>query len=446
MEDAVSYITADQLTVGLFVFVDLPWFRHPFAFDRFKIKTDGQIAQLRELGVARFRFDPARSDEAALSSVSPTPTATTTATTTAPVPSPDTEAEVGEPPETEAEAEARQRRRARHAARRMRMARVEQAFLNSGRAIRDAQRNLLARPAQSVAALHEVVSQITRSLLTAQEVTLHAMNDRIGGEETYCHELNTAVLSLMLARQLEMPEDQVPMLGLGAMLHDLGLTEIPDRVVKKREPLTRAEADLRKLHCEYGVKRGHQIGLPPAVLAIIGQHHEAWDGSGFPKGISADRIHPLARVVALVNEYDNLCNPPDVMRAMTPYEALSMLFTQRRNRFEGRVLQLLVRQLGVYPPGTLVSLSDDRLGMVVSVNSRAPLRPSVMLYQPDLPKDEAGVLNLSLVPEINIAKAIRPGDLPPEAFDYLSPRNRIAYFFDTEVDAVQDEASMQECA
>lgn len=438
MEDAVSYINADQLAVGLFVFVDLPWFRHPFAFDRFKIKTDGQIAQLRELGVARFRYDPTRSDTAAM----PGP-ATGPGGDTPVVPQDGVAVEV---PAVDPEAEARQRRRARHAARRMRMARVEQAFLKSGRAIREAHRNLLARPAQSVAALNEVASQIARTLLTAHEVTLHAMNDRAGGEETYCHELNTAVLSLMLARQLEFPEDQVPVLGLGALIHDIGLTEIPDRVVKKREPLTRAEADLRKLHCEYGVKRGHQIGLPPPVLAIIGQHHEAWDGSGYPKGISADRIHPLARVVALVNEYDNLCNPPDVMRALTPYEALSILFTQRRSRFEGRVLQLLVRQLGVYPPGTLVALSDDRFGMVVSVNSRAPLRPCVMVYQPDLPKDEAGVLNLSLVPEINIAKAIRPGDLPPEAFEYLSPRNRVAYFFDTEVDADPDEALSLECA
>ncbi|HPR05439.1 MAG TPA: DUF3391 domain-containing protein [Denitromonas sp.] len=435
-EEAVSYVNADALSIGLFVFVDLPWFRHPFAFDRFKIKTEGQIAQLRELGVARFRFDPARSDTAASPSRG------------APEPVQPTTADVGaaSEPEPEPDDEARQRRRARHAARRMRMARVERAFLQSGRTVREANRNLIARPTESLAALNEVLGEMASALLSALEITIHAMADRIGGEETYSHELNTAVMSLLLARQLEVPEVQMPLLGLGAMLHDIGLAEIPDRVVKKREALTHAEAELRKLHCEYGVKRGHQIGLPPAVLAVIGQHHEAWDGSGYPKGASADRIHPLARVVALVNEYDNLCNPVDVMRALTPYEALSILFTQRRNRFEGRVLQALVRQLGVYPPGTVVALSDDRLGMVVSVNSKAPLRPGVMLYQPEMPKDEAGLLNLSQVPEINIAKAMRPGDLPREVHDYLSPRTRIAYFFDTEVDIETDCSNPQEAA
>ncbi|MCZ4305300.1 DUF3391 domain-containing protein [Zoogloeaceae bacterium G21618-S1] len=433
-EEAVSYVNADALSIGLFVFVDLPWFRHPFAFDRFKIKTEGQIAQLRDLGVARFRFDPARSD-------APVSVSRDSSESVQPTTEDAEEASAPDPDE-----DARQQRRARHAARRMRMARVERAFLQSGRAVREANRNLIARPAESLAALNEVLGEMASALASAPEVTIHAMADRIGGEETYSHELNTAVMSLLLARQLDVPGAQMSLLGLGAMVHDIGLAEIPDRVVKKREALTHAEAELRKLHCEYGVKRGHQIGLPPAVLAVIGQHHEAWDGSGFPKGVSADRIHPLARVLALVNEYDNLCNPVDVMRALTPYEALSMLFTQRRNRFEGRVLQALVRQLGVYPPGTVVALSDDRLGMVVSVNSKAPLRPGVMVYQPEMPKDEAGLLNLSQVPEINIAKAMRPGDLPREVYDYLSPRTRIAYFFDTEVDIETDCSNSQEAA
>ncbi|KAA3655244.1 MAG: HD-GYP domain-containing protein [Proteobacteria bacterium] len=433
MDEAVSYVPADELRVGLFVFVDLPWFRHPFAFDRFKIKTDSQIAQLKELGVARFRVDPARSDMPAPPPVvADTPAAPALPAEPAPVPDADTLA--------------RQRRRERNAARRARIARVERAFASAGQAVKEANRNLVARPGESLAALNQLVGDMAESMLSAPEVTLHAMADRIGGTETYCHELNTAVMSLMLARQLELPEGQVPLLGLGALVHDIGLAEIPDKVVKKRDPLTHAEAELRKLHCEYGVKRGHEIGLPPPVLAIIGQHHENWDGSGYPKGVSADRIHPLARVVALVNEYDNLCNPPDVMRALTPYEALSVLFTQRRNRFEGRVLQLLVRQLGVYPPGTVVALSDDRLGMVVSVNSRAPLRPGVMVYQPELPRDESSILNLAQVPEINIAKALRAADLPREVHDYLSPRTRVAYFFDTEVDLEVDQPACEAAA
>ncbi|MEZ5609724.1 MAG: DUF3391 domain-containing protein [Rhodocyclaceae bacterium] len=431
MDEAVSYVSADQLRIGLFVFVDLPWFRHPFAFDRFKIKTQSQITQLRELGVPRFRIDPARS-ETLVSAPAVSAADTTLASEPAPPEDPD--------------ASARAERRARSAARRARIARVEGAFARAGQAVREANRNLVARPTESLAALNQVVGEMATSMLSASEVTLHAMADRIGGTDTYCHELNTAVMSLMLARQLELPEALVPMLGLGALVHDIGLAEIPDKVVKKREPLTHAEAELRKLHCEYGLKRAHQIGLPPPVLAIIGQHHEYWDGSGYPKGASADRIHPLARVVALVNEYDNLCNPPDVMRAMTPYEALSILFTQRRNRFEGRVLQLLVRQLGVYPPGTVVALSDDRLGMVVSVNSRAPLRPGVMVYQPELPRDESSILNLAQVPEINIAKALRAADLPREVHDYLSPRTRVAYYFDTEVDIEVDPPAREAAA
>jgi hypothetical protein len=186
------------------------------------------------------------------------------------------------------------------------------------------------------------------------------------------------------------------------------------------------------LHCEYGVRLGKQIGLPEPVLRIILQHHELADGSGFPNKLKGDQIDPLARIVSLVNYYDNLCNPADLAKAMTPHEALSLMFAQRRAKFDTRALQVMIRCLGVYPPGTVVKLSNDAIALVSSVNPAKPLRPWVTVYDASIPKDEAIMLDLEEEPDINIAKALRPIQLPPEVYEYLSPRKRVTYYFDAD--------------
>ena len=235
----------------------------------------------------------------------------------------------------------------------------------------------------------------------------------------------------MLAKGLGLAPDQARLLGTGALLHDIGLSEIPDRVLRKRpDQTTKPERELRALHVEYGVNIGKKLALPPGVLAIIAQHHELADGSGYPLGTALDKISPLARIVSLVNFYDNLCNPQDPGNAMTPHEALSFMYAQRRVKFDANVLQVLVHSLGVYPPGSIVRLSNDAIAMVVSVNPKKALRPWVLVYDPSVPREEAIMLDLEREPGLNIRQAIRPDTLQPIVHAYLCPRKRLTYFFD----------------
>jgi hypothetical protein len=107
------------------------------------------------------------------------------------------------------------------------------------------------------------------------------------------------------------------------------------------------------------------------------------------------------------------------------------MFAQHRKRFDAKVLQLMIRNLGVYPPGSIVRLSNDALAMVSSVNTSKPMRPWVVVYEAGVSSDEAIMLNLEQEPDINISKALRPGQLPPEIVEYLSPRKRVTYYFDS---------------
>ena len=418
---APQYVDPDRLQVGVFVMIELPWFKHPFAMNNFKIRSEDQLRDLRALRLTRYRVDPARSDVPLSPESVNAPPETPSSVRAEPQVSEDNDPDVL----------ARKERMQAIALHREHVDKVQKAFIKATAVMKSLNRNLFARPKETLNEIGVLIDNMVESFLSSPESTLHVMGDKAGGEEVYFHSLNVAILCLMLAKELGFTAKEAHILGVGAMLHDIGLTEIPDRIAKKNPAeFTNAERNLRATHVDLGVALGQRIGLPPEALALVAQHHEMADGSGYPKGLKEAAMTPAARLVSMVNFYDNLCNPADIHKAMTPHEALSFMFAQRRPKFEERALQLMIRSLGVYPPGSVVQLSNHALALVTSVNSRKPLRPWVMVYDESIDRKEAMMINLEVTPEINIIKSLRPGVLPPKVAAYLSPRKRVTYFFD----------------
>ena len=321
------------------------------------------------------------------------------------------------------------------------LARVELAFVNAAQVVRGINKSIYSQPEKTVQETGRLVEQMLDSLLAAPELAIQVMAERPGSDDTYFHSLNVSVLSMTLARELKLPAEIVQMIGVGAIFHDIGLNDIPAKILINPAPLSKAEREFREMHCQYGYDLGKKVGLPAPVLKIIHQHHEHYDGSGYPRRLKGEAIDPLARLVALVNAYDNLCNPINIAQAMTPHEALSYLFAQQRHRFDPRFLQAFIRFMGVYPPGTVVSLSNDALGLVIKVNSSRPLRPTVVVYDDGIPKHEAIILDLEDEPDINISRAIKPAQLPSIVFEYLNPRQRVSYYFDAANNAAKPGSS-----
>jgi putative nucleotidyltransferase with HDIG domain len=410
-------ISPEQLCIGLYVHLDLPWTEHPFTFSSFKIKSLDQIATLQALGLKSLRFSPERSDGQPLERP-----------TDAPAPPP----AAAHPSQDDPAYQVKRERLARMAAHQAKVAACERALMSSGRAVKSITQNLFAKPKEAYEEASTLIGGMADSMLVDADVAIQLMADKIGNEDVYYHSLNVAILSMILARELKAPAAAVKLVGLGALLHDIGKADLPERVVRKFTPLTTAEAAVFQLHCEKGVAMGKAMGVSAEVRAIIEQHHEMVDGSGYPRRLNGSQLTLLTRIVALVNAYDNLCNPLDPQRALTPHEAMSIIYGQRRAQFDGMVLTTFVRSVGIYPPGTVVALSNGTLGMVVSVNSSRPLKPTVLVYDPGVPKDSAVVVDLEQEPDVTVSSTLRPAQLPAEVFDYLSPRKRTTYYFNAE--------------
>jgi hypothetical protein len=137
----------------------------------------------------------------------------------------------------------------------------------------------------------------------------------------------------------------------------------------------------------------------------------------------------FARYTAVADRYDELCNPARLQDAMPPAQALTRMFKMERSHFDQSALTSFIKSMGVYPPGSIVELSNGALGLVTSVNRSNTLRPLVTLWQADCKPDDAPIVDLAAEPELKITRSLRPGDLEPEVREFLNPRARTAYFY-----------------
>ncbi len=415
MNQTETRISVDQLRVGLYIRLD-NWMAHPFLFSSLKIRNEKQLQALRASGIREVIYCPAESD------VEPLPPAVEGAPAAPPVPE--------EPsPELEAMWQEKLLRREKVAARRAVLVRCEQRFAQSVESVRGLMRNLFARPQESVEQAQVMIGEMVDSLLAEKEAVLHLMSSKGGDENAFYHALNVTVLSLLLGKEAGLDAERMRDLGMGALLHDLGKERVPSQILLKREPWTAAEQNFYRQHVAYGVELAQKLpDLRPGVLEVIAGHHEMLDGSGFPVRLKGGGIGLLARIAAIANAYDNCCNRVNVADSMAPAEALAHMYKTQLAKFDPVLLKRFIRCLGVYPPGSIVQLSNTAIGMVTSVNPAHILQPTLMLYDRAVPKEEAIFFDLEEEPDLSVVRTLRPGDLAREVYEYLDPRTRVSYF------------------
>lgn len=437
-ESEASFIDVDELRIGLFVYLDLGWMRHPFPLSSFKITSRDQIETIQGLGLQKIRWSPEKSD--------PLPPPLTADVVEQKVGAGKTvqepaqggvqeaaqESVASDDPQEEARvaaAEHVRQRREQLGLQRASLEVCERQFVGASRLYRKMIENAERDPVMARQQSEESVHNMVGKLLEQEETAIRLLSENVG-DKAALHPVNVTVISLLLGKAMDLDAETLKQLGVGAMLHDIGKLALPERLRWRDPHFNKAERSLYQEHVAHGVALGRKMQLSPPVLAIIAQHHEMADGRGYPAGLVGDAISPLARIVTLVNLYDALCNPSNPALAITPHEALSLMFAQMKRQFDAAVMMSFIRMMGVYPPGSVVELNDGRFGLVVSVNSSRPLKPRIVIYEQRIPRDEALIHDLEFCHELGIRRSLKPLQLPKAAFDYLSPRQRTCYFFE----------------
>lgn len=230
-------------------------------------------------------------------------------------------------------------------------------------------------------AVRHSVNNLMNSVLADPSAALWLTRMRGEDEFTAAHSLNVATLSLAFARHLELPEPQLRAIGMGALLHDIGLTEKAASVTRKLEPLVEEDFQTLRKHPADGLYSIRADNLDPVMHDIIRWHHERVDGSGYPDGLSGSEIPQHVLIVAIADTYDAMVSDSAFRCGMPPGEALIEIHRLADASFGRKMVQAFIQCIGVYPPASVVELNTGAIGVVVASNENARLLPLLLMLR-----------------------------------------------------------------
>lgn len=279
----------------------------------------------------------------------------------------------------------------------------------------------------SIKDIKKSVIEITGSIMRNPDAMMLLSHIDSKSSHAARHALNVCILSTAFARYLGMDDKQLYELGIGAMLHDVGETRLPDGLIDKQENYTPEELHLMHNHTLEGGDLLSQItDIPQSAITIAMTHHERANSSGYPRRLSNEQITFFAKIVSITDVYDSVTSGTSREPAITSTDALKSMYDWRDELFDGELVELFIQSLGIYPIGSTVQLDSGEIGIVITASSERRLSPTLMLvldqnkktYQPPL------IINLSQYKteeqqKYEITSVVRPEDYGIDKTSYI---------------------------
>lgn len=391
-------IPASQMVVGLTVKLPLKWTQHPFFINRIQLKSQLQIELIRGLELT---YVYVISGHELL---------------------PETlEATDNIPEETEVTPKAKPPVDSKTAAiKAMRLG--QQRFLNGINESRAVFSKIGTDPDGAYREAATLVENLVEHLHETQTPYLALVGSGEIDVSVTQHGISVGVLSLMIGHSLGLPKAELRDLALGSLFHDFGKLKIPDAIRRKRGELTEPERNYLKMHPNLGFDLLSACSLyPKSVMNIVLHHHEFIDGSGYPDHLKEKDIPQLTQIVSLVNHYESLLT----QFTFSPQLALGTLFKSHGSKHSQQLIAALVKVLGIFPPGTLVSLSDGSIGKVM-MTTREVTQPHV--WSCNHGGGEAS-LRFLLEEETTVSSVLKLEELTEGALKTLQADSPISFYF-----------------
>ncbi|MDW4561905.1 MULTISPECIES: HD-GYP domain-containing protein [Aeromonas] len=203
---------------------------------------------------------------------------------------------------------------------------------------------------------------------------------RIRAKDAYLmeHSMNVAILLANFGRYLGLERNVLKELTLGGLLHDVGKIMTPDEVLNKPGKLTDEEFGVMRQHVVHSYDiLSNTAGITPTMLEVAANHHERLDGTGYPQRLKGEQLSLYTRMSGIVDVYDAVTADRVYKQGMQPTQAFRVLLKGIDQHFDAELVTKFIKCMGVYPVGTLVQLSNQRLAVVMQRNEQQPLKPLV---------------------------------------------------------------------
>lgn len=402
----------NQLQIGIFIEIPGKWSAHPFVFNKFKLATTEQIAMLIKAKIDYVYGYPAKSSARPLAQAQPAITADNVKLELA-------YEKLTQHKRDSIEAMQRYRRTLKA---------CQQDYTKALAQVRALTNKIQSRPLEAINEAQAVIDNLTNQLQAQEDLVLHLVSDERSDNDAHQHNVSVCMLSMLIGNYLGYDRERLIDLGLAGLLHDIGKIKIPSQIFRGDNISKDRREQVIRQHPQYAIdilKLCPQIN--DNVKRAILEHHEFADGSGYPKRLKADALSENSLIVSLVNYYEKLCFPQGETKEMSPAQALSTIFKYKKNLFDATHLGAFIKTMGVYPPGTYVRLSNEQIGIVITVKATHLLTPHVMVFDETVLRQDAAIIDTDLE-KIKVEQAISPDKLSIEIKEYLNPMSRSGIF------------------
>ena len=384
----IKQIRTDQLKPGMFIHdLNCAWLDHPFITSTFAVRDDATVEKIISLGIREVYIDTVKG------------------------------ADVweGRPQQdVNADLERRLQEIAQRAAEKPLIvdlkeesARARRIHGEANKIVRHMMDDIRLGQQIQVDRVEPLVENMVDSVFRNQDALLPLARLKHQDNYTFEHSVSVCALLTAFGRSVKLPKEVIHDIALGGLLHDVGKAQVPEKILKKPAKLTDDEFVKMKSHVVRSIELLEKTpGVSSVSKEIAAQHHERFDGTGYPYKLAGEQISLFGQMASIVDVYDAISSERVYHKGMSPTQALKKLLEWSDHHFDPQLVQAFVRTLGIYPTGTLVRLESQRMGVVVQQNEGKLLEPQVRVFY------HAGKQHY----------------IPPEMVDIAKSQDRIASF------------------
>ena len=358
----IKRIRSDQLLPGMFIHdLNCGWMEHPFALNSFKIKDTKTVDKIISSGIRELYIDSEKGLDVADAQTHDEYHAEVQEQITALV----EKHEIKSPTPTSLSEEVQQAKIVHNQAHKV--VHHLMSDIRMGKQI-------------ELDKLSPVVEHITDSIFRNKDAFISLSRIKSKDEYTFQHSVSVCALLVAFSREMGFEKEVVMTAGIGGLLHDIGKMKVPDKILNKPGSLSEPEFVIMKSHAALGRDLlEHTSGIPQIAIDITGQHHERFDGTGYPDKLQKDAISKFGQMAAIVDVYDALTSDRVYHKGMEATAALKKLFEWGKFHFNPELVQRFICLIGIYPVGSLVKLESEKLGIVINPGTDSLLRPVVRI-------------------------------------------------------------------
>ncbi|MDR1706072.1 MAG: HD-GYP domain-containing protein [Clostridiales bacterium] len=247
--------------------------------------------------------------------------------------------------------------------------------------------------------LFAMTDSVMGRLKTKSDVILYVNSLKESDESTYSHSVNVSLLANLFAIWINAPQEDMENLTVAAMLHDIGMTKIPQDLINKKGPLSREEFDEVKKHPTLGYRMLDAAEMPDEIKLCALSHHERIDGSGYPLGIKGDKINSFAKIIGILDVYEAMISDRSYRARINPFEVIKSFEVDSYGLFDTQALLIFLKNIAHTYLNSHVRLSDGTIGRVAFINENDLSRPMIKA-------DDGRLVNLFKERNIRVAELL----------------------------------------